>query len=811
MRYWMLAKDHSNDEKYKFDILDESLDYTSSVDEINVTEGSNRYKFTAAGARLLDGMQSIKLYGVDHEVTFDDDDGDKQYLVDLTVLEGHPVLENAYTQYEPYDDDNLLHYASRNAFMTDFSSATDSHNLEDGVYFDGDVNGETEGELKKRDGDTTVGTWEKVGEIVVLTFDDDRNECWKDIYGIQDEVLFEGEWAQEGCTEQLELYNESATEKIDGSLGSFDYNYEVPEDKDAIVSDDINNTMVMTRMISEDVNITLEFFGNGMVRIIMYGDEGIREEDPARWEVDANGRLLIIDENGYRDGTILFLDNITGIMPGQILIHFDGEDDDPSALEVMAQTPILQVPLTEADVENKMFMIAGYERSFMFRSDSKGTLNVASFFDAKNRVKNIDWSINLYGEIVLKDESDHPMGTMAFFNKPVVAGTQGIRKYANTPPFNGLVERIFVESSQDLFGAVAPLDLEDDGSDFMGKLLMFQQLKLNIALYGDKRGDERNDCEIAHRMLNSPGTNTETCTWSIITDDEEKLQIVSDDSGITYTFTFTGDTASDEIAQGEMVGLAIQPSVVDQIDMTIVLNSITDMDFNPDDGVSDVSSAISGSVVYMMNTDVAVFETDSTGYHIEIEEDGNATRNDFCWKTEDNDGIGLYNMDEGACTDDQFLRIDFYNALAFGKGSVAKTFEDNDFAGMLRVTRYYKIGESTTAISGSDTVSNKIIKPLMSEYNTMIYAEDGTYYEYGRNTGTDEEEPEMGWWSDVSTWTWESNRAVVEFSPTESFNIGFDNMPEEGVEGDFEYTEEGDTETGNFVVDKVIDLQPLTP
>jgi len=34
MRYWMLAKDHSNDEKYKFDILDESLDYTSSVDEI---------------------------------------------------------------------------------------------------------------------------------------------------------------------------------------------------------------------------------------------------------------------------------------------------------------------------------------------------------------------------------------------------------------------------------------------------------------------------------------------------------------------------------------------------------------------------------------------------------------------------------------------------------------------------------------------------------------------------------------------------------------------------------------------------------
>jgi len=339
---------------------------------------------------------------------------------------------------------------------------------------------------------------------------------------------------------------------------------------------------------------------------------------------------------------------------------------------------------------------------------------------------------------------------------------------------------------------------------------MFQQLKLNIALYGDKRGDERNDCEIAHRILNSPGTNTETCTWSIITDNEKKLQIVTDDSGITYTFTFTGDTASDEIAQGEMVGLEITLPSAESINMTIVLNSISDMDFDPTGGVRDVSSAISGSVVYMMNTDVAVFETDSTGYHIEIEENGNAIRNEFCWKKEDNDGIGLYNMDEGDCADEQFLRIDFYNALAFGKGSVAKTFEDGDFAGMLRVTRYYKIGESTTPISGSDTVTNKIIKPLMSEYNTLIYAADGTYYEYGRNTGTDGDEP-MGWWNDIETWSWESNRAVVEFSPTESFNIGFDNMPEEGVEGDFEYTEDGDTETGNFVVDKVIDLQPLIP
>jgi len=381
----------------------------------------------------------------------------------------------------------------------------------------------------------------------------------------------------------------------------------------------------------------------------------------------------------------------------------------------------------------------------------------------------------------------------------------GVRKYADDELYNGLVERIFVESTLPIYGSE---NEQVTGLDLIGKLLMFQQLKLNIALYGDKRGsDGINDCEISHRMLNSPGTKMELCSWNT---ENDMLNITTDDDW-QYVFYFTNED-NKGIDAGEFVGVAVTPpGSTEPMEMGMILNSITDMDFNPDDGVSDVSSAISGSVIYMMNTDVAVFETDSAGYHIEIDEDGNATRNDFCWKTEDNDGIGLYNMDDGACTDDQFLRIDFYNALAFGKGSVAKTFEDNDFAGMLRVTRYYKIGESTTAISGSDTVSNKIIKPLMSEYNTMIYAEDGTYYEYGRNTGTDEEEAEMGWWSDVSTWTWESNRAVVEFSSTESFNIGFDNMPEEGVEGDFEYTEEGDTETGNFVVDKVIDLQPLIP
>ena len=66
----------------------------------------------------------------------------------------------------------------------------------------------------------------------------------------------------------------------------------------------------------------------------------------------------------------------------------------------------------------------------------------------------------------------------------------------------------------------------------------------------------------------------------------------------------------------------------------------------------------------------------------------------------------------------------------------------------------------------------------------------------------------MGWWHDVATWTWASNRVYVDFGD-ESFNIGFNYIPEEGVRGDFEFTEGEVTENGSFITDEVIGIQSL--
>ncbi|WP_353661199.1 Ig-like domain-containing protein [Hydrogenimonas sp. SS33] len=771
----------------RFDALENVGNYAFDNGVMKLAMDDGNYTVSDVRRVSLDG--STLTIPVDEEtnetVSFGQDDA--LYRASLTVENAVPVYDEPFTWYQPWNgEEEPLHYDSLAAFMSDFSIGNQVHWFQEWdeenqqplvSYAFADI-GENNGTLVSTDDNATVvGTWEKVGENAVMIELGIRQpqDCDREVYGLLDGTLMKGDVMKAGCTEELVLYDDNATQTVESVLAGYSaVTYRVPEDYKAIDPIAVSGRIVSILSLEDegDYGVDLEFFANNTVRITT--EEGPQD---GNWSIDNTGTMVI----GLDDGETFHINLLGDLQEGTFGIRSIPGVDEKSLFIIKGTAPIRNVPLSVSDVKNRMIKLVGKERALAFSDEGEGVVSGDLTDNFDYIVSGIRWHINSHGEIAITNENNVTVGFLGLEAAPG-AGVAG-----SLYRTDGRREPVFVESD-------LPIQTGDNhdinNTTFENKLVAMEQMGLKIAFFPEMDGNASNgnECWIAHKIPESRQTHVTGCNWSV---NSNVLEIDTDN--VIYSMRF--NKAGNDLEAGNVVEVTADVDGYDH-NFTSIVTSVEPLDYGnyPEGNITDVTDDINGSVLHLMDGLLEIDSNGSARYMGLGDDEVSVVAEDLTWTVEDNNSVTFYETNGSLAGN-----IAFYNSNDFGIGSVALDEEGDPMV----VTGYYKIDETPATVTEED-VSNKIVKIVSDDKPQLAIRSvggDRNYFMYYRDPETGE------WGTREGTWSWSDGLRLNDENGSAWLDLSFRNVPKPGSLFDYEDFEDGDS--GSGVVDSVIPL--VTP